>query len=721
MKKKDIISLILFLCIALPFAAILTGCSAKDPFKNGVIVEQNIRIDKEYTIGDTSKTGWQLDISDHTFDEDVVLTMKVLSIEEAKEYEQNDFALWGTPVELKLEGKESVRLGQPAIITLQIPEEHLEDIAAEELFFAYYYDGEWEYFSPDSIDTDKGTATFTIYHFSFLGFGKPSEEEQIKTYTKAVAVSQWKKESEKQKYFAATSKDFDNLFTELGVKSSSARNQMIADVVSCLDSESKMGYFDFMAQSYNSSIKGENATLEFENKSKEFLGKALYQVLDKKPSSFADKVNIFGNLASAAGSIAGGDSKAAMESIANMLNGAVPVSQLAASTTAFIAAQAEDAIDYWTAGEIEKAYQTYAGNSSSKYGFALEKDFDNIFITLGGGQRMMDSKVIKQYCDRRGKDPNALSEMEKTEIVDKARIALKRSFDERIIAEPEIEKLKQEEESFIAELKKQGLLSASNNRKYFGIDKNLQNFDVTTRLHRLYNIKNSILSMMDKNDAKTIEDEFLVKAIARWIECSEKNNMASFYEFMNTMNYIKNTAYESGGAWVLVNTVDFDGGDIPKSEVYENQRSYSRGSYSYTVTYTGPTDTYYDPPTLNGETFSSQAIWSTPPERLEAGEPVSLTLSFNVIVDTQSYFDMAASASAYFDKADMEPGFATAAAIDFVDENGHYSFSVNRKTPSVNVNVTAVAPSGGEGQQIALLTAFYPGIRMGTAYVYKWE
>jgi len=66
-----------------------------------------------------------------------------------------------------MEGKENIRLGEPVLVTKQIPKDLLKDLAAEELFFAVYYDGKWEYFSPDNIDLDKGTATVEVYHFSF--------------------------------------------------------------------------------------------------------------------------------------------------------------------------------------------------------------------------------------------------------------------------------------------------------------------------------------------------------------------------------------------------------------------------------------------------------------------------------------------------------------------------------------------------------------------------
>ena len=72
------------------------------------------------------------------------------------------------------------------------------------------------------------------------------------------------------------------------------------------------------------------------------------------------------------------------------------------------------------------------------------------------------------------------------------------------------------------------MLSASSNKKYFGIDKKGSNFDIKSRLDRIYNIKNTVLNMMDKDEASKISDEFLAKAISQWIYWSEKKDMAGF-------------------------------------------------------------------------------------------------------------------------------------------------------------------------------------------------
>ena len=71
-----------------------------------------------------------------------------------------------------------------------------------------------------------------------------------------MAVKAWEEELKKKEYLAGTNKQFDDLFSQMGVKSKEARNKLVADVISYVDS-SDVGYFDFMAQSTNSGLGGE--------------------------------------------------------------------------------------------------------------------------------------------------------------------------------------------------------------------------------------------------------------------------------------------------------------------------------------------------------------------------------------------------------------------------------------------------------------------------------
>jgi len=185
-------------------------------------------------------------------------------------------------------------------------------------------------------------------------------------------------------------------------------------------------------------------------------------------------------------------------------------------------------------------------------------------------------------------------------------------------------------------------------------------------------------------------------------------------------------------AWVLVDTVLYDAKeDIEianknQEGTYVTSGSASPGNYSVSWQYTGDTDTYYDPDVIHGEGAGSQAIFSTPPSTIKAGETVSLSLSLSFTENTLSYYSSKASARADFDEWDMTPGSVTRNSIDFKNKDGKDSFAIDTyhsvQVYSVSDTITAVAPSGSqEGDRIAIRTIYYSHVGMGTNYVYEWR
>ncbi len=304
-------------------------------------------------------------------------------------------------------------------------------------------------------------------------------------------------------------------------------------------------------------------------------------------------------------------------------------------------------------------------------------------------------------------------------------IHLKRSFDDRKVSDAEILSIQQKEEAFIAELKKQNLLGASNYQKYFGIDKNLSNFNIGDRLARLYKLKATVLGIMDKDTAAKISEEDLAKAISQWIYWSEKKDRAGFYKYMREMEYIKepykvNPEY----AWVLVETLNFDSAD--KWAVSEAHPSYkysyscSSGSYSASVTYEG-NDPYKEG--LKG-TLGLQATFTGMPQIIYPGRSVSLNFSFTTTQNDVEKLSFSGAASANFDQWDLGPVGVTGRAVWFANADGKDSFTidVNGNPSSYSETLTALLGAGNEGSRIALRTRFaLQGVPMGTNYVYEWK
>lgn len=185
----------------------------------------------------------------------------------------------------------------------------------------------------------------------------------------------------------------------------------------------------------------------------------------------------------------------------------------------------------------------------------------------------------------------------------------------------------------------------------------------------------------------------------------------------------------AGARWVLSKVVDYDGKSevdyTNKGGVYEASSESSPGSYSYTWKYLGDEDDYYNPPLLAGEHSTSQCTFSTPPTTIQGGETITLSLKLNFGSQLLSYFTDKASASADFDKWDVEPGDTTGASVPFTNKDGKSTFKIDTyktvKVYSVNETLTAKAPTGAkEGDQIALRTLFN-GVKQGTCYIYVWS
>lgn len=759
-SKKLLISVIFLILVVIIWTSLLLGCSKKNPYTDGLAVEASVEAGKETTIGNKAKTGWELLIPDGVMEDGTKVTMTVLSEKEAKSYLSSDFTMFGSPIEVSGEGAHGVWFAEPVPVTIKIPKEYIENLNAEELFFATYENGNWRYFMPSQVNMKDGTAMLYVCHFSMLGFGKPSEEDQIKTFAQTFAVDEYDRRLKKTMLNEAVGIQLDELFKSMGVDSTPARDQLIKDAISYLESAAydellnddnpikDFAPVDTLVQMAAAAQQGESGKQEFNDKALELYTKAIAFGVEKSVNAnkaffgvgdaqtgYIDKtskaITVLGGLGTAAGAFAGGDNKAGLEAIGNMLTGLTgPKAQLLVSTLNYAKAGLDEGADkaqaYWTQAEIEEAYKIYINRESG-----LEGDFDGIFSLKGNAEALMNIRIIKAHCAKYGIDEDDLGSASRDAVIKGAWKGLRTYFEERKVAEPEIEKLRLKEEAFIAELKKQGLLSYYDHREYFGIDKNGSNYDVATRLQRLYSIRDAVLGCIDPDKRADMNNERLVRAISVWITQTEKKDKAGFFKYLReTGLYEEAFNTDPSFAWVLVNTVTYDrkkeieDANKNREGVYSYSASSAPGSYSYTWTYLGDTDNYYDPPTLHGENSTSSCSWTVPPSTIKAGETITLSLQLSFGSQMLSFYSDNASASADFDKWDVEPGYVTAAAIPFTNKDGKSNFTIDTyhtvQVYSVSETVTAEAPFGSTaGDKIALRTIFH-GFSQGTCYIYEW-
>lgn len=755
---KNIVSNILVVCILAGFLSSLTGCSARKSSKD-IIVKETVAEGEDTKIGSTSKTGWQLSIPNDAMEEGTQVSMKVLSVNNSKDYQSSEFTLLGTPIEVSGDGAHGVWFAQPVVVSIKIPEEYLEDIAAEELFFATWENDTWRYFLADNINLEEGTATFRASHFSYLGFGKPTQEEQIKTFAKTFAANQYDREQKKEHFRQTVGAQIEEVLMASGVDSSTARKQLVLDAVTFMESYAYDGFLDedspikdftpvdTLVRMADAAQKGEEGRDEFDNKVTELFSKAIAYGVEKHvnanktlwgvkdlQSGYVDKtskaITILGSLGTAAGAFVEGDREAGFEAVGNMLTGlAGPKAVLITSVLNYAKVEIQNAGDaaraYWTQAEIEEAYHLY-----SKEGGGLEDDFTTIFSLKGNAEALMNQRIIKAHCDKFGINEDDMGSASREVVIKHAWESLRTYFEERKTAEPVIAKMQMDEEAFIAALKKQGLLEAYSYEKYFGIDKGRTNYNVSERLQKLYAVREIVLNYIDEDQRSKVTNEQLVRWIDLWISKSEKKDRAGFFkELRESGLYEQSFSSESDYSWVLVDTVNYDGKEhvahTNQGEVYHANSSSAPGRYNYTWTYLGEDDDYYNPPLRKGEYSTSTCTFSVPPSKIEGGETITLSLNLEFGAQMLSYFTDKASAEADFDQWDVPPGEVTGGSIDFTNKDGKSSFSIDTyetvKVYSVSESLTAVAPAGSkEGDKIALRTTFN-GVKQGTCYIYEWK
>ena len=177
-------------------------------------------------------------------------------------------------------------------------------------------------------------------------------------------------------------------------------------------------------------------------------------------------------------------------------------------------------------------------------------------------------------------------------------------------------------------------------------------------------------------------------------------------------------------AWVLTEVIDHENADrwaqadahVANALSY----SYSRGSYSASVTYEGG-DPYKEG---RKGTFGLQAVFTGIPDIIYPDKPVSLNFSFSTTQNDTVKLSYTGSAAADFDQWDVEPGGVTGRAQWFATADGKDSFTldVNGNPSSYGETLTATLGTGNEGSRIALRTRFsLSGVPMGTNYVYEWK
>ncbi|HCT63653.1 MAG TPA: hypothetical protein DIC19_06090 [Erysipelotrichaceae bacterium] len=722
----------IFLKALLVSILFLNACSSGS-VEDGFSYEKKVGIDDTATLGELDKSQWELNLSKDSFDMETELSMDVLSEEDAQAI-AGDFQLLSAPVSLNVKESDGIRLSTPATIKVKIPETYTGPYSS--LFMGYLTDEGWEYFTPDTIDLENGIAYATLYHFSTYAFGAPSEQDQIATYAQKVAASNWVKSNNHADLIEATKNQYDDMFLQMGIENTKLRNQFVVDMVSYLEDASQItgdvAPIDALVQMANAASQGEEGKQAFMEKFVEFTGKAMARAMESDPGTFGKAFTSVLSLQKIAKAVESGDDEEALKGLGSLLKAVVPQTQIVETMVLYTVDKARQTIEYWTAEELEKAYQAYIGNGNGKYSFTDDRDFDLIFTTLGGGQRMNEIYIINKWCEARKIDPNTLGQAARDQIVEDAYTALKAHFDLRKVKDPEIKELEMDEQAFIDAMIKEGLMDPTLYKESWGSD---NKYNPTQRLDQLYRLKNTVLNLIDPEVAKTLTPSQIAKIMNQWLFHTKDNNRKGFYQYLKDLGYLRKVEANAEYAWVYLETVIYDGKaqiDATNANgVYSNSGEAKPGSYTYTWKYLGEADDYYDPDLLAGEGATITGTNSEPPKVIRGGEVVSLSLNISIGDHLLSYFTANGAISADIDAFDVAAGGTTNAYDDFVNAINKSTFTVDTyetvQRYSDGDTVTATMPTGSEPtepntyQKIAIRVSFSSSAIMGANYIYEWK
>lgn len=504
--------------------------------------EYQINPNKEYEIGSVKKDGYEVKIYQNTFPENTVLNIE----KQGKT---------GCDITVKGHENEFYHFYNPIRLTF-----YIDDTDNPQNYLVGYTDekGVPHYYIPEHMNLKKKYAVYYINHFTGWSLFKPSKEEVIKTFSTSLCTKKWEREKQLKNLKSSSSKYLDNFFKEMKIDSKETRNKLIADFFSVIEPESTYGIIDFTAQNINN-YKNKDSKAIAESTVK-FCSENIMRVLEKDTKIVGVPAGALGNLTSAAGFIMEGDTKDAMREIGNAMRNCDATTEFATCLAEFTGKQLQNAVNYIGKNELEDAYLLYTGKGVGYRGLdMLEGDINGCIDYLGIGGGIINVNAMKSYSEALGMDYNNLTQKQREFIENKVRSDIKNYFEDRKKADAYIQKNIEKEKDFINELDKAGLLSKFESEEYFG---SRSEYDLEFRLIRLHNIKESILSYLDDEELKYIDNEALAGLVKDYIDYAKKKKSDKFIDHLIEIGYAtKAPGYEPKKEKTFLEQLD----DINKS------------------------------------------------------------------------------------------------------------------------------------------------------------
>jgi hypothetical protein len=388
----------------------------------------------DVTLGSLDQQGIEVTIPAGTFSEETEVTLADPT--QAVSYAGEEMTGVGTPFELSVGDGSPVRLQQPVTVRMTFDPATLgEDFEYGSLRFGYLNGSEWEYVVP-VVDTDSNVMSFTTSHLSLFGQVKATTDEQVKQYVTNAAVAAYAGKKAGELTDKAVEKLIDATLEKLKITDEGTRGKVINSILK--DDE------------YGNMLKGiaQGDPAEFNQGFNILIGK---KIAENVPASALSKAlkgitSDFGTetvqkAAEAAGYLAEGQVSAAARILGEHLADQFLLTHVAKAAVATIEGQ----ISSWKNAEVEAAYQAYRNGASSSvpwWGYQVEKsNFDDVWSQMGGAARQLELEAIAaQEKVRKDAGMPPLTDAEKEKLRTAVADDLKKQFEDRAVADAEIEK-----------------------------------------------------------------------------------------------------------------------------------------------------------------------------------------------------------------------------------------------------------------------------------------
>lgn len=714
MKQKTW-SILLIVAMLLPLTAGLSGCG-KSGFGSTLIVG-----DKGGVIGDLKKDGWTVSIPAGAFEQDVKVTVdKVADSTEA--YINGKAAFLTTPIEIKAEGTESVRLDEPARISMKLDEKNLPDNSTFDQYVMSYWTGdEWEVIIPDLVELSKGYLTFETWHFSSYSGKKMTDDEQVREYARDLAIddltNQERNEALKEKLTAVV----DDYLNGLSIYDQEARNEIISRVWA----SSSMDIAVFLTENGAS-------TAELGYKVTDMIVESTVDVCAENPlvlEAVSTALDSVGDAAEASVALYDGNYRKAASELTALGATVLGYGGVGAvkSLVDLGAAAVEQGIMAWKDYEEECAYKVFYGLAKGNaYGYKINAgDWETLITQMGGYYHQIVRERKDEYKRISGKD--TLSDDEQRMIERQVESDLKKKFEERAKIDSKIDAKQAEYEILVKAFKDAGLLTRTEN----GFKEDMT---VNRRLHSLLAIRGNILNIVGGDISKfgreKDREENLAYAIKMWIGYGK--DRAKFYDWMREMGYLEKQK-EGTGYWKLVRSFTNKYETSESDEFYSRTWSGGGGSYTYRceVTYDGTHYTGITHDSCKGEFVNNTGTSSIPNSRYAGGEQAQLTLTVSAATSSNICFHLGAHLTSCITPVNHDDPFVNYGTNTYMqnidDESARgdvRTYKNDTNTGYIGGSVTSgvAMPMGYEdGDKVYILIIFSGGNNeIKTAYEYEW-